>query len=182
MSTPPPDHADVIRNALRLAADNAYPDDLARPYQEALRALIEGQIILVPDLPPREDAPAVVAAATLPDNWEQHARELREGAVAEGLHPALVSAHREANVLAKCAAQLRRALDASEHADKPVLESRIIYTGYGGGPLTVTDEAAEALKAGGFVIVSRDDLKAILEGKASPDQWMQLAAVIGVSR
>ena len=52
----------------------------------------------------------------------------------------------------------------------------------GGEPLTVTDEAAEALKAGGFVIVSRDDLKAILEGKASPDQWMQLAAVIGVSR
>ena len=43
MSTPPPDHADVIRNALRLAADNAYPDDLARPYQEALRALIEGR-------------------------------------------------------------------------------------------------------------------------------------------
>ena len=109
-----PDHAAVIRNALRERADEAYPDDLARPYQEALRALIEGEITVT--------------------------------------------------------------------AAPPVVTSEIGYTGYGGEPLTVTDEAAEALKAGGFVIVSRDDLKAILEGKASPDQWMQLAAVIGVSR
>ena len=119
MSTPPPDHADVIRNALRLAADNAYPDDLARPYQEALRALIEGQITVT-------DAP-------------------------------------------------------------PVVTSEISYTGYGGEPLTVTDEAAEALKAGGFVIVSVEDVRIVspAPGLVRSDQreaWERLAAAAGVSR
>ena len=114
MSTPPPDHAAVIRNALRERADEAYPDDLARPYQEVLRALIEGEIVVT--------------------------------------------------------------------APPPVVTSQIGYTGYGGGPLTVADEAAAALRAAGLVVVDRDDLKAVLEGQASPAQWMQLAAVIGVSR
>jgi hypothetical protein len=86
----PPAYADVIRQALRRAADDAYPDDLAAPYQEALRALAAGEI-------------AVTAAP-------------------------------------------------------PVVTSEIAYTGPGGEPLTVADEAAEALKAAGYVIVSREDL------------------------
>jgi hypothetical protein len=48
--------------------------------------------------------------------------------------------------------------------------------------LTAGEIAVTSLRAEGLVVVNRDDLKALLEGKASPDQWMQLAAVIGVSR
>ena len=130
MSTPPPDHADVIRNALRLAADNAYPDDLARPYQEALRALTEGEITVTVTPPPFGETGPTKPCGCGPDE------------------------------------------PCRKHAE--------YVTARSGQP--VTDEAAEALRGAGFVIVSRDDLKAILEGKASPDQWMQLAAVIGVSR
>ena len=114
-----PDHAAVIRNALRERADEAYPDDLARPYQEALRALIEGEITVT--------------------------------------------------------------------AAPPVVTSEIGYTGYGGEPLTVTDEAAEALKAGGFVIVSREDLRTVLPEPrfVRSDQskaWHRLAEIAGVTR
>lgn len=40
-------------------------------------------------------------------DWETHAQEMREDSVAAGLHPALARGHREANALAKCAADLR---------------------------------------------------------------------------
>ena len=114
-----PDHAAVIRNALRERADEAYPDDLARPYQEALRALIEGEITVT--------------------------------------------------------------------AAPPVVTSEIGYTGYGGEPLTVTDEAAAALKAGGYVIVAVEDVRIVLPapGLVRSDQreaWERLAAAAGVSR
>jgi hypothetical protein len=96
-------------------ADAAYPDDNAKPYQETLTALTEGEFTVTT-------------------------------------------------------------------ADSPVLESRIGYTGSGSGRLMFNDKAAEAIRAAGLVVVNRDDLKALLEGKATPGQWMQLAAVIGVSR
>jgi hypothetical protein len=52
-----PGHADVIRQALRRAADEAYPDDNAAPYQETLRALAAGEITVTSvdartDIPP----------------------------------------------------------------------------------------------------------------------------------
>ena len=60
-------------------------------------------------------------------------------------------------------------------AAPPVVTSEIGYTGYGGEPLTVTDEAAAALKAGGYVIVAGEDLRAVLDGAASPDSRWQLS-------
>ena len=51
-------------------------------------------------------------ALALADQWERYSDAMRAQSVADGLHPALASAHREANLIRMLAADLRAALDA----------------------------------------------------------------------
>jgi hypothetical protein len=54
-------------------------------------------------------------------------------------------------------------------AAKPVVESRLTYTGPGEGPLTITDEAVAALAEAGVVPVRQDDLQAVLAEGIVPE-------------
>jgi hypothetical protein len=46
----------------------------------------------------------------LAGEWDMRALEMREDSVAAGLHPALARGHKEANLTARCAAELRAVL------------------------------------------------------------------------
>jgi hypothetical protein len=105
----------------------AHQSRLARDF-EAIRAAERG--VYDPDAPapladmPEDEAAAFMEAvspvagkptlweriAALADQWEREAEEWRAQSVRDGLHPALASAHREANLLRQRAADLRELL------------------------------------------------------------------------